>query len=412
MNLRSFFRLCTAGSLLAGGIHAAEGRLELGANFNEHWTRAGVASLDATGVTWIRGFLPVGEFIDVPRESSGEGNSRVLAKLRSLDDDEDVAAFREAAASGRKVIVSLKWDFKRTRWRVPAPDSGEEKRAFDFAVELAKRARPDAYLLVNEVFIDTHEQDLLPGKDGEVPFVRFMKRLTAHVSAAKLAAPDGKPLPLGSGGFTRLERPAMREHPTTLALLPWLATEPALSYVNYHLHEPTLEAFESAATFLRSKLPDRPFIVTEFSLVWAFHKGMGDTIGSTVAGRAFAEKFGVAPGQTCAAFLSAAAKKPIEEAKLHAFLASREWFDPQTLERMCSLMERNGVVLATYAYLQASSGLEREGAPIGKSQPPWRLNPIFQERHAFVPGENRLARQLGFYDTFMSRIGTKPDRAK
>jgi len=379
-------------------VRLAAGSLSLGANFNEHLTVARVPALDLTGVQWIRGFLPAGEFLDVPRPVPlGAGERRQLAT------DPGVAAFRAAAASGRKVAVTLKWDFKRTHWRVPVPDSADEQKAFAWALEVVQVMHPDLLLLVNELFIDTEEADLAPGPDGVVPMVRFLQRLAAHVAASRLKAPDGSPMMVSCGGFTRLDLPATRKQAATKALLPWLATTPNLTHVNFHLHQQSLAQFEQAVKFMHAQMPQRPFVVTEFSLVWAFKQGMREKLGATAVGRRFAEQFHCPPGQTVAAYLSAAAKTPVSEAELHAFLASRPWFDPQGLEKMCGFMEQNGVVLATFAYLQASSGLERPQAPVGEAQPPWRLNPVFQERHAFVPNSDRLAVNLEYFDTFVHR---------
>jgi hypothetical protein len=367
---------------------AAEPKLELGANFNEHLTAAKVPALDATGVTWIRGFLPAGEFLD---------------GRRALATDPGLATFRAAAATGRKVAITLKWDFKRSKWRVPAPDTEQERKAFAWAVDVARETHPELLLLVNEVFIDTEEADMTPRADGTIPMVRFLQRLAAHVRAAGLKTPSGAPLPLSCGGFTRLDRTEMQEHPATRAFLPWLATSPDLTHVNFHLHEFDLAQFEAALAFIRRTVPARPFVVTEFSLVWAYKQHLQDTLAADAAGRAFAEKFHRDPRQTVAEYLNAAALQPIPEAELHAFLASRTWFDPQSLEKCCRLMEQHGVTLATYAYLQASSGLERAKSPVGNAQPPWRLNAVFQDRHAFVPDSERMARNLGFYDTFVAR---------
>src|SRR5688572_2883622 len=146
-------------------LRPAAASLELGANFNEHLTAARLPELNETGVRWIRAFLPAGEFI--------QGDRR-------LDTDPGIATFRAAAATGRKLAVSLKWDFKRSNWRVPLPDSHGERVAFAWAVNVARVTRADMLLLVNEVFIDTHAQDLQPGPDGAIPMVRFLQRLAAH----------------------------------------------------------------------------------------------------------------------------------------------------------------------------------------------------------------------------------------
>lgn len=387
----SFALLLAAVSVAAGAAPAS--RLELGANFNEHLHVATRPELDATGVRWVRGFLPAGEFLD---------------GRRTLPSDAGVATFRAAAAAGRKLAITLKWDFKRSKWRVPVPDSVEERNAFAWAIGVVRETKPDLLLLVNEVFIDTEETDLEPGADGTIPMVRFLQRLAAHVAAANLQGPSGAALPVSCGGFTRLDRAEMRNRPATRALLPWLASTPHLTHVNFHLHHADLAQFESAAKFMRAQVPARPLVVTEFSLVWAYHAHMSDRLDIDAAGRAFTKKYRRAPEQTIAQYLSAAAREPVTEEELHAFLASRSWFDPQGLEKCCQLMEQNGVTLATYAYLQASSGLERAKNPVGNTQPPWRLNPVFQERHAYVPGGKRAAVNLGFFATFVRRQSPSP----
>lgn len=401
MSLPRLVKTLALAALTAGASFAAS--LELGANFNEHLTAAGVPALDATGVRWVRGFVPVGEFVDVDRVPIPAGARDRSRPRRNLSDDEGLATLRAAAASGRKVAVTLKWDFKVTHWRVPTPDSRDERTVFAFAVDLVRAVKPDLLLLVNEVFIDTAEEDMNLDASGTVPMVRFLQRLATHVAAAKLTQLDGSPLAVSCGGFTRLDLPAMREHPATRALMPWLATSPHLTHANFHMHQYDLAQFESAARFMHEQTKGRPLVVTEFSLVWAFQRGLKETLAANEAGRAFAAKYHREPNQTCRDYLDAASKNPVTEDELHAFLGSRTWFDPQALEKMCRIMEQNGVVLATYAYLQAASGIARPGAPIGNTQPPWRLNPVFQERHAFVPGDARPAVQLGFFETFVKR---------
>lgn len=365
---------------------AAPAPFALGANFNENLHAARLPALDATGVTWIRGFLPATEFLD---------------GRRRLADDPALATFRAAAASGRRLVLSLKWDFVRSRTRVPAPGSARERACFAWALDVVRVGRPDLLLLINEVFIDTPEEDMRPAADGAIPMVRFLQRLAAHVAAAGRKTPAGAPLPVGCGGFTRINTPAMQNHPATRALLPWLASSPHLTHVNFHLHQNSLAEFAAALAFMRQEVPARPFVVTEFSLVWALGQGLDESLGVHDAGRAFAARFHHDPAMTVRAYLSAAAKKPVPEAELHALLASRTWFDPQFLATACRLLQQAGVTLATYAYLQESSGLERAGSPIRPGAPPWRLNAVFQERHAYVPGSDRLAVNHGLHETFL-----------
>lgn len=384
MRMRKWLAWC----LIAVGPLAFASRLELGANFNEHLHVARVPALDASGVQWIRGFLPAGEFL--------QGD-------RSWSDDPGVATFRAAAETGRRLAISLKWDFKRSKWRVPAPDTAEEQAALAWAVEAVRVTRPDLLLLVNELFIDTEEDDLRPGPDGSIPMVRFLGRLAAHVAAAGLTTPAGDPLPVSCGGFTRINTPRMQEHPATRALLPWLATSPDLTHVNFHMHQATLAEFADALRFMRTEVPGRPFVVTEFSLVWAYQDALEETLGHGEAGRKFCTAYDRDPAQTVATYLNQAVGAPLTEAELHAFLASRTWFDPNFLRRSREMMKESGVVLATYAYLQESSGLEnpRREFRAGSGQPPWRLNPVFQERHARSLHDGRMAVNLGLYESFV-----------
>jgi len=362
---------------------AAPARFELGANFNEHLDAARVPALDITGVTWLRGFIPASEFIDGSRH---------------LDSDPGLDAFRKAAASGRKIALSLKWDFAKTNSRVPAPGSAREKTCFDWAVDAAKSVRPDMLLLVNEVIVDTPDDDMKPARDGSIPMVVFLQRLAARLHAAALTTTSGKPLPLVCGGLTRLDQKGKQDNPATRALLAWLATAPEISLVDFHMHQNTLDEFATALAFMRKSLPKRPLVVSEFSLVWNYAKHVGDKIGATAAGRAFAQKYNLDPRQTYADYLNAIARKPVPEEQLRAMLATASWFDPKFLEKACALMEKNNVVLATYAYVQEAAGLRTAKAAMQK---PWRLNPIFHDRDAYVPDSTRLATTPGFYETFV-----------
>jgi len=363
----------------------ATARFELGANFNESLEAARVPVLELTGVTWIRGFLPASEFIDGPRR---------------IDTDPGLDAFRKAAASGRKIALTLKWDFakSKTPTRVPAPDSPREKACFDWAVAVAKSLRPDMLLLVNEVYIDTPAADMKPARDGSIPMVVFLKRLAARVHAAALTAPGGGALPVACGGFTRINGKAMQANPATRALLEWLADAPEITHVDFHMHQNTVDEFNDALAYMRKALPKRRLVVSEFSVIHNYSLHVGDKIGATAAGRAFAQKYNLDPKQTYADYLNAIARKPVPEEQLRAMLASASWFDPKFLEKACAIMEKNGVVLATYAYIQEAAGLRNPNRPMTV---PWRLNPVFHDRDAYVPGSARLATTPGFYETFV-----------
>lgn len=371
-------------SAIAGGASSPT-RLELGANFNENLHAARRPTLDAAHVTWIRGFLPALEFI--------QGS-------RSLASDPGLTAFRAAAASGRKVALSLKWDFRRTNTRVPAPGSALERACFAWAREVVEHGRPDLLLLNNEYFPDTLEPDTLPDAAGGIPMVGFLQRLSRQLHDAGLKSARGAPLPLACGGFTRLDLPRMQQHPSVLALLGWLATSPEHEYVSLHLHQRSLAQFTAALQFVRGHVRHKPLVVTEFSLVWAYQEHLGQPVAASAAGRHFAREHGLAPAMTVLEYLNTALAQPVPEVQWHAFLNSQTWYNPGFLEQSCRLMEEHGVVLATYAFLSETSGARAKLKP---GDPPWRLNPIFAERFARSPDPSRPAINPDFFASFVAR---------
>ena len=362
-----------------------DGRLQLGANCNEYLATVQPGPLAAARVGWVRGFLPALDFVD---------------GRRTLATDPGLAAFQAAAASGRRVVLTLKWNFLARRERVPAPDSARERACFALAVEVGRQGRPDVLLLINEYFPDTLEADTLPDAGGRIPMVVFLQRLAAQVHAAGLRDPRGAPLPLGCGGLTRLDLPRMQQHPSVQQLLPWLATAPELTYVTFHLHQQAFAQFATALDFMRRRVPTKPFIVTEFSLIWAYRAQLESAIGASAAGRAFAQQYGLAPELTVRAYLNAALARRVPEAQWHAFLNSQPWYDPDFLRKSCDVMERHGVTLATYAFLSESSGAQR---PLKAGDTPWRLNPIYAERFAVAPDPARLAVNPDFFAAFLAR---------
>lgn len=364
---------------------ALDARLQLGANFNEFLHTAQAEPLAVARVGWVRGFLPALDFIDGRRE---------------LGADAGLAAFRAAAARGQRVALTLKWNFLQRQERVPTPESAREQACFAFALAAARQGRPDVFLLINEYFPDTMPEDTLPDAQGKIPMVVFLQRLTAHVAAAGLRDPRGAPLPLACGGFTRVDLPRMQQHPSLRVLLPWLATAPELAYVNFHLHQQSLDQYAVALGYMRQHVPTKPFIVTEFSLVWVFRAHLEDALGASPTGRAFAQRHGLAPEMTVRAYVNAAMAQRVPEAQWHAFLNSQPWYDPEFLRQSCDLMERHGVTLATYAFLSESSGAQR---PLRAGDTPWRLNPIYAERFAVSPDPQRPAVNPDFFAAFRAR---------
>ncbi len=355
----------------------------LGANFNESLHHAEVFRLDAGETEWIRGFLPATEFVGGPRR---------------LESDRRLQTFHEARESGRKIALTLKWDFKDTKTRVPAPGSEQEDACFQWALDVIEHGKPDLLLLINEIFIDTMKADMVPGPDGEIPMVRFLKRLTAHVRATAPTASDGSsPLPLSCGGFTRMETDDKRNAPATKALLPWLSANDQIDFVNFHMHGDDLEDFSDALEFMDARVPGKPFVVTEFSLIWRYKRNLEDPLGHTPEGKQFTGRYDLDPDTTTREYLNACARKQVPEKEFNDFLRSRSWYVPDFLDEAVRLMRAHRVRHAFYAYHQGKPGRHR----LGRDSTPWSLNPVFIDRFAVSPDPERPAANLAFAKTWL-----------
>jgi hypothetical protein len=361
------------GWLLVLLVVAAPGRgaptgMALGVNVNESLTLLEPELLERAGTPWVRGFVPASEFI--------EGR-------RHFDTDAGLQALWVAADGGRKVILTIKWDLALKHWRVPAPDSTQEKEWFAFASGLteAMRGRLDALALVNEIFVDTLPEDMAPDAAGAIPMLVFQQRLARHMSLARPRARDGGPLPLFAGGLTRLDLPKMQHSATVAALLQWVDTAEEIHGLSMHLHQQDCDQMRAALNFMRGRVGTKPVIVTEFSLVWRYKAHLEDKLGGDEAGLEFIRTHRLSADLTVRDYINRALEHPVPESEWHAFLASRTWFDPEFLSKACALMAAHGVVTATYGFSQAGP----EAAPsrqLKANGTPWLLNMLYIRRVA------------------------------
>ncbi|VGO13294.1 hypothetical protein PDESU_01850 [Pontiella desulfatans] len=348
-------------------VEAKQPRMLLGANVNEHGVALDPELLELSRTKVCRTFFPATPFI--------------LGK-RDLKTDADLLAVKRAGKAGQQIILCLKWNFEKARWRVPEPDSPRERQCFAWADALIREL--DGYVValetVNEVTVDTLPEDMLPGADGEIPMPRFLQRLVAHLSEQGHAGANAKPLPLFSGGFTRLEQRRMQSNPGVQALLDWIETDDRVAGANFHIHMPEFEGFENYLKFIRSRVTDKPYIVTEFSMVWKYKENLDGKSHD---------------GLTVREYINQAIQKPVPEKEWNAFLESQAWYDPQFLSSACKVMEDYGVMLATFAFQQGSSG----GRKLEPDDTPWIINPIFATRTAAARG--RAAVSEGFMRDYL-----------
>lgn len=358
--------------------------LAMGVNVNErpHWLKPGL--LQQSRTTWVRAFIEASHYIKGRRE---------------LDDDFRTAALKRVADRGYKVLLSIKWNLKEAGWRVPEPGSRQERQWFGFAGRLLEELQGDLSMLVlvNEITIDTPEADLQPNEDGVIPFVRFQQRLLDHISGLNPTAANGHPLPVYTGGFTRLDTKKLQTHPANRAMFKWINEDDRLAGADFHMHQPDYETTVQAADFIRTAIPDKPLIVTEFSLIWKWKAHLGQALGATEKGKAFAGQYHYDPSMSVAEYATRAFSHPVGEGEWHDFMKSQTWFEPRYLDVMGRVMENHGVVVATYAFTQNPD--TDEAWTITEQSTPWFIQQLFIPRVAVA--KNRTATNYGLFESFV-----------
>lgn len=360
----------------------ADARMVLGANVNEHGVALEPELLEQSQTALVRSFFPASPFI--------KGK-------RNLENDDDLRTLKRAGASGQKVILCLKWDFERAGWRVPEPDSELEQRCFAWADALIREL--DGYLValetVNEVTVDTLPEDMLPDANGDIPMPRFLNRLVAHLHAKEHKGFYGTPLALFSGGFTRLEQKRMQSNPGVQALLDWIETDARVTGANFHIHMSDFKGFEEYLNYIRTRVVAKPYIVTEFSMVWKYKEHLNKPVSDSPKGSSFLRRYRYPEHLTVREYINAAIGTPVSQQEWNEFLTSQDWYDPGFLHAACKVMEDHGVVIATFAFQQDSSG----GRELAPDTTPWIINPIFANRVA--SGNGSLAPgNIGFFKTY------------
>lgn len=374
----------------AAGAQVPTGKLALGGNVNERFHWATPAILQQTNTTWLRGFIPASEFI------TGK---------RSYTDDEGLAALKNAAATGHKIVLSIKWDSvgKGEFGRMPLPNSKEEKAAFNFVDHLldATAGSVSALVVVNELSIDTLPEDLKPDAVGQVPVIGFLRRVTDHLSAEHRKAADGYSLPIFTGGMTRLERPLTQEAPATVAMLRWVNEDLHVTGCDFHIHQPDLETTKAALKFMHRAVPSKPLMVTEFSMVWKWQKGMDQAIDASPSGKLFAKQYGVPAGTSVAKFIDADFQHPVTDTEWKQFLASQPWFDGHYLAKVVPMMQASGVKIATYALVWDPKPRPHRPGSITEKTVPWFLNQLLVPGMATSPDRSRLPENYLLFDDFV-----------
>ena len=178
----------------------------------------------------------------------------------------------------------------------------------------------------------------------------------------------------------------------------WINEEDRLAGADFHMHQPDYKTSLEAARFIREQIPEKPLIVTEFSFVWHWKAHLGDAIGRSQAGKEFARNYDLDPRMTVAEYSTEAFRNPVSEKEWQDFMKSQPWFEPDYLDVMGRLMERHGVVVATYAFTQNPE--TDEAWTISENMNPWYIQQLFMPRVAHTES-GKTAVNYGLFESFV-----------
>ena len=349
--------------LLLGALSNPISAQILGANFNHNAEILDVDYLKKSGASWVRATPRILDYAD--------------GKL-AIKNDPANDKIIEAGKQGYKVIFGFRWDFAMHKQRIPQPGSPEETRLFDVERQLLDEVGPyiDVFTLGNEPNLETLPDDMIPDAQGHIPLVVFMERQLVMVVEPYFKQRSGKPYPqIFLGSLPALFEKKQQQIPANVALIKMAQNDPRITGFDLHLHILDFNQAAESFAFARAIMPQKPIIVTEFSLHRLFLAHRTDPLNSTPAGVAFAKKYGRDPAMKVYEWCGIANRNRVSPDEWEAMFMSRSWYIPHYLKQFEASFKKNGVTMATYPLFQQSCPEN-----MTPDSPMWFINPIFCQK--------------------------------
>ena len=336
---------------------------ELGANYNHDPDLIELDLLERSGVRWVR---------VTPRFY------RYLNGELNPETDEGLQRVIDASNAGYQVIFGWRFDFKQNDENIPVPGSAREREMFDIASRVMARLGTsiDIFTLGNEPNLETLTEDLVfQSSHNGVPLVVFTERLLTEVFERFYnLRPSIKKPEVYAGSFPALFENRWQTNEGVNGLLQFAQQDDRVTGFALHLHISNFNEVDQSFAHARSIIPDKPFIVTEFSLHRLYRNNISEALNVNPAGADFAAKYGHSPGMQLFEWYQYANNNKIQPVELDDLFKTRDWFIPGYLDVYREKFEQNNVVIATYPILQQSAPLVfNTGSPL------WFLNPVFMQ---------------------------------
>lgn len=322
----------------------------LGANFNEHLTWINHSELHEAQTTWVRGFIDMHQI-----------------NATNVSADANIQSLFSARDAGFNIILSLKWNYHNQDFPPPGhPAHTAELDCLNNVLDLVMD-QVDILVIGNEPYIEAKQTN-----QSLNTFYESMAQAAIHSKQhSEKKADRPKRTKLYMGALNRLDQPVKRT-PSISRFLTYIASQPALSGVDLHLHMPNPEAHKKMLNYALSFLrPDQTFLATEFSLIWHFKSHMADPINP-----AFANKYNLPPDTKVHQFLSRGIAEPFPVELWEEFLRGEAWYTCCVgfLENTMRLYRSTGrLEVATYGFCPMR--FRKKAVEAGDT--PWMLNGIF-----------------------------------
>ncbi|MFP5205278.1 MAG: hypothetical protein ACLGSH_07975 [Acidobacteriota bacterium] len=339
-----------AGTLCA---HAAPVSGALGANFNGEYQDIHYSDLNHAEVHWIRGFIALN------RETSAD-----------VDSAPAVADSLDAKARGYHVILTFKWNFRRTGVPLPGTPRYEKTVATLNAILSRVMGKVDILEIGNEPYWETPEDQ----RDTRLnPFYEAMAHEVIAFRQQHCSAPCSTEIFMGA--LNKLNDPQVRQQRWVKRWFAFVKATPEIQGVDLHPH---VSSFQDSVPFVQDAVksirPDQQFLVTEFSLVWYWKAHLNDRVPA-----AFAKRYGVPADTRMWQAINAAIQAPYGQEEWNALLQNSPWFAAQKSylqDELKLFRNTQQLAVATYGFEQGGSMTH----PFGPKSVPWLLNSVYARR--------------------------------
>ena len=173
------------------------------------------------------------------------------------------------------------------------------------------------------------------------------------------------------GALNRLHDPTWRT-PAVERMLDFIASTPELEGVDIHMHTHALAGHRNSLAYVLPRLrKNQTFLVTEFSVIWHWHKHMSHPVS-----KHYCSKHGLPKKTTVLDVINASILQPISYPQWEDFLKHKEWvvekksFLPDAVQLY---RETGRLEVATYCW---SPMMDRK-KPLREEEPPWMLYGVY-----------------------------------